>query len=148
MPGSASLRAGRYYAHPRNAFWPILGGLCGFAADAPYAERVRGLSAQGIAVWDVLQRCERVGSLDSSILAATAEVNDFAAFFSAHPAIVAVCCNGGTAFRLFRTRVAARVEAASALPCRQLPSTSPAYAALSAAAKARAWRAALRPWLL
>lgn len=59
MPGGASLRAGEYYAHPRNLFWPIMGHLVGAHPALPYPARLRALSAAGIALWDVLQSCER-----------------------------------------------------------------------------------------
>jgi double-stranded uracil-DNA glycosylase len=150
MPGTASLAAGRYYAHPRNAFWPIVGELCGVAATAAYATRLRALQAAGIAVWDVLQCCEREGSLDGDIAPATARPNDFATFFTRHPQLVVVACNGGTAWSLF-ARVAAAAAADGAawaqLPRLRLPSTSPAHAARSLAEKAAAWRDALTPYL-
>ncbi|HET9630284.1 MAG TPA: uracil-DNA glycosylase family protein, partial [Novosphingobium sp.] len=34
LPGEASLAAGRYYAHPRNAFWHLAGAAIG-RADLP-----------------------------------------------------------------------------------------------------------------
>lgn len=147
MPGEASLAAARYYAHPRNAFWPIVGALCGFAADAPYAERTRALQQRGIALWDVLQSCEREGSLDGDIVAATAEPNDFVAFFARHRCIRAVLCNGGTALRTF-TRVSRDLELPRELAVVGLPSTSPAHAGRSFAAKLAAWREVLAPLLM
>lgn len=148
MPGAASLAAGRYYAHPRNAFWPIVAPWCGVAADAPYGRRLAALRARGLALWDVLRRCERAGSLDSAIDPASAAANDFAAFFAAHARIGAVLCNGGTAHALFVRRVQQRLPAPFArLPVVRLPSTSPAHAARTLAGKRALWLRALERWL-
>ncbi|MFT7535869.1 MAG: TDG/mug DNA glycosylase family protein, partial [Hyphomicrobiaceae bacterium] len=67
MPGIASLEAQRYYAHPRNAFWPILAEICGFDRELPYEQRLEQVQFAGIALWDVLASCAREGSLDSDI---------------------------------------------------------------------------------
>lgn len=149
MPGAASLAAGRYYAHPHNAFWPILGALCGAEPALPYARRAAALRRAGVALWDVLQSCVRPGSLDASIEPASMVPNDFAAFLRDHPRIGAVFCNGGAAFAGWRRHVRPQLVATpfAALPVVQLPSTSPAHAARTRAQKLAAWRAALAPWL-
>ncbi len=143
MPGVASLRQQQYYAHPRNAFWPIAAAVFGFDAGAAYAQRVAALTAAGVALWDVLQACERPGSLDADIDPATAEPNDFDTFFRAHPGIERVCFNGGKAAALFRRRVLPHSARARRLQYVDLPSTSPAHAAMSPRAKLAAWRQAL-----
>jgi double-stranded uracil-DNA glycosylase len=135
MPGKASLLAQQYYAHPRNGFWPIMGAVLGFDAQAPYVERAASLNACGVALWDVLQSCVRSSSLDSDIDASSIVVNDFASFLAAHPHIHSVCFNGATAETLYR-----RHATGPALATLRLPSTSPAHAAMSLAAKTDAWR--------
>jgi hypoxanthine-DNA glycosylase len=128
MPGVASLRAGQYYAHPRNAFWPLMQTLFAIPGQASYADRVAALNAAGIALWDVLAECERPGSLDSAIAPAS---------------IMAL--NGGTAARLFERNVAPRiVDATRCITVLRLPSTSPAHAARSLAQKTEAWHALRR----
>lgn len=142
MPGVASLQAQRYYAHPRNAFWPIMASLLGFSADAPYPDRLRKLMAARIALWDVLQSCHRPGSLDSAIDPRSQIANDFASFFRTHAQIELICFNGGKAAETFHKQVAPTLQM-PALRCLQLPSTSPAHAALSFDAKLQRWRDAL-----
>src|ERR1700751_4240082 len=88
MPGEASLKAGQYYAHPRNAFWHIMGELFGVGPSLPYPERLARLQSVGVALWDSLQVCVRPGSLDASI---TEEVpNHFPGFFAKYPNITHV----------------------------------------------------------
>lgn len=142
MPGQASLAAGEYYAHPRNAFWPIMAALLGFAPDSPYAERTAALKSAGIALWDVLASCERPGSLDSAIDRESLAINDFVGFFRSHPEIRHVFFNGGTAESIFRKHVPGAANL-FALTLARLPSTSPAHAGLSRGAKLDQWRPVL-----
>ncbi|MEI2455619.1 DNA-deoxyinosine glycosylase [Lysobacter firmicutimachus] len=142
MPGVASLTAGRYYAHPQNRFWPIMGRLIGAGPELAYERRIEALCAAGIAVWDVLAQCEREGSLDSAIRDDTAVANDFAGFFVRHPQVRTVLFNGAKAEQSFRRFVLPGLAAAPEL--RRLPSTSPANASQADAAKCSAWREALR----
>ena len=139
MPGKASLLANQYYAHPRNAFWPIMGELFGAGPAMPYARRVRVLEHAGVAVWDVLASCTRGSSLDSDIDEESIVANDFASFFLAHPRIERVFFNGAKAEASFRRHVRPRLAAAT-LRLKRLPSTSPANASWSPARKLRSWR--------
>lgn len=142
MPGQASLDASRYYAHPRNAFWPILCELLDLAADAPYATRLRALKQARIALWDVLHSCVRPGSLDASIRLESGVTNDFRSFFRLHGRIERVFFNGTIAERLFRQRVLPALPDFTATLAR-LPSTSPAHASMTRAQKRDAWRVIL-----
>lgn len=146
MPGQRSLAESRYYAHPRNAFWPIMGRLCGAGPELEYAARLERLKAFGIALWDVIARCHRPGSLDARIDPASVEVNDFAALFERAPDIDRVLFNGATAERCYRRFVLPGLSArCAAIGLQRLPSTSPAHAAMAFDVKLDHWRAALNP---
>lgn len=146
MPGVASLQAAQYYAHPQNRFWPIMGRLLGFdAAQTSYAQRVAYLQDAGIALWDVLQSCERSGSLDSAIRRDSQVINDFPAFFVAHPEIRRVCFNGAHAAQIFKRFVQPLLPDGLGLQLVRLPSTSPAHASLSFEDKLVAWQQVLQP---
>ncbi|MDR0182448.1 DNA-deoxyinosine glycosylase [Lysobacter arvi] len=142
MPGAASLQASRYYAHPRNAFWPIMGALVGADPALPYPRRLVRLTSAGIALWDVLDRCEREGSLDSAIVDATAQANDFATFFRQHARLTTVLFIGAKAEAAYR-RLGPPL-AAFGLRSQRLPSTSPANASVRFEKKLAAWREALQ----
>lgn len=139
VPGEASLRAGQYYANERNAFWRIMGDLLGAGPSLPYADRLGRLSAAGIALWDVIADCQRSGSLDADIVAASVRANDFAGFLAAHPGIGAIYFNGAAAENNFRRLVLPGLPGQDALRLIRLPSTSPAHAALSYADKLAKW---------
>ena len=67
MPGIASLTEHQYYAHPRNAFWPIMAQLLDIEWSPVYSQRVSQLRQYPLILWDVLRACDRKGSLDSAI---------------------------------------------------------------------------------
>ena len=101
LPGRKSLEMQQYYAHPQNAFWRLITQILGAEWPLPYTRRVKLLTENRIALWDVLAAAERPGSLDSSIVHASALANDFAAFFRAHPQIRRVYFNGRKAEELY-----------------------------------------------
>lgn len=144
MPGARSLADNQYYAHPLNAFWPIMGRLFDFDPALPYTERCAALGRAGIALWDVLGECIRPGSLDSAIVEASIIPNDLPGFLAAHPHIRLIGFNGGKAEQSFERHVLAQLSPAQqAITRRRLPSTSPAFAGMRFEAKLAAWREVL-----
>lgn len=137
MPGAESLAKQQYYAHPRNAFWPIMAAMCGFAEDLPYAARLQAIQSSGFALWDVLAYCERQGSLDSAIR--NEQPNDFNAFLRVHSHIQLCTFNGAKALQSFRRLVLPQLTVPPPALL-ALPSTSPAHAAMSFAQKQQLWQ--------
>lgn len=145
LPSRKSIAASEYYAHPRNAFWRIMGKLLGLPPDLSYAQRTDALTSNGIAVWDVLASSVRPGSMDSDIELSTAEPNDFFSFFEANEDIRLVCFNGQKAAKVFEGLVlAAYPELRSGRRLETLPSTSPAFASMSFEDKLTRWSIVLR----
>lgn len=140
MPGKASLLAQQYYAHPRNLFWEFMERLLGVEPSRPYEARTQSLLERGVAVWDVLEWCDREGSLDSDIDPASMIPNDFDTLLEQHPGIRAICFNGAKAAAVFERQVKPTLAAAERLEFHKLPSTSPANASISFDDKLDAWQ--------
>ena len=121
LPGRLSLERGEYYANPQNAFWRIVAAR---VPDLPtdYAGRVRVLTSERVALWDVLAAATRSGSLDADI-SDDAIPNNFRAFFHAHPKIGLIGFNGGTAANTLTIGTGGLTQAAT------LSSTSTAMSA-------------------
>jgi hypoxanthine-DNA glycosylase len=120
MPGEESLRLQQYYANPRNQFWRIIYGVFDSDPEAGYKQRLSYLLKKGIALWDVLSECERVGSSDSAIR--NAKPNDFKEFLLQHQRIKCIALNGSTAADLFANLITYKLPAD--IDVIQLPSTS------------------------
>jgi len=145
MPSIKSLEAGQYYAHPRNSFWFIMTRLFGKNAELDYNGKKKLLLHSKIALWDVLNTCQRKGSLDSSIKNRTAIVNDFNKFFTEHPLIKAVFFNGSRAQQEYNKHILPVLDARfSAIIYTRLPSTSPAMARLNREQKLKQWKGILQ----
>jgi hypoxanthine-DNA glycosylase len=134
FPSEASLAAGQYYAHPRNQFWRLLGAVLGEPLhEAPYERRLERMLVHRVGLWDVLDACDREGSLDSAIT--NSRANAFARLERLAPQLVDVAFNGGTAGRF------APVFAAAGYATTVLPSSSPAHAGRTYEQKLALWRA-------
>lgn len=122
LPGERSLREQRYYAHPANQFWRLLGRAIDVDLDAlDYADRLVHLAERRIALWDVVATARRDGSLDGSLRAV--EANPLRDYVRTHVALRCIGFNGKTAARIGRRALGALAE----IDLIDLPSSSPAY---------------------
>ena len=134
LPGDASLAAQRYYAHPTNQFWRLLGAAIGEELQAlDYEDRLARLAERRIGLWDVIASASRSGSLDQAIR--EAEHNQIEHLLRDFPDLVAIAFNGGTAARVGRGLVG---DPPPGLSLVDLPSSSAANTR-PFAEKAAAW---------
>jgi len=136
-PSVKSLEKQQYYGHPQNAFWWIMSQIYSFDVGLEYQDRVQKLTDSGVAVWDVLESCERNGSLDSDIKVATEVPNKIEELLKSRSSIKSVFCNGGKALALFKKHFSKELVAQYGV--KTLPSTSPAHASITREAKLEKW---------
>ncbi len=123
LPGARSLEQGRYYAHPQNHFWRLIGAVIERdLASKPYADRLEMLLDARVGLWDMVAAATRRGSLDSDIRLQRA--SDFGDLLVLAPGLRALAFNGATAARLGR----AQADKVGGVAMIDLPSSSPAYA--------------------
>lgn len=139
VPSLASLALRQSYGHAQNLFWPFMGELFDAGPELAYGERIARLHARGIGIWDVLERCERRGSLDSDIVVASEVANDIPGLLARQPTIAAIALNGAKALQVFQRRIAPLIDAARMPQVLALPSTSPANASITRARKLARW---------
>ena len=129
FPSLKSFEQNFYYAHPRNQFWPIMAEL--FGCDLPDEAAKRAfLHREGIAMWDVYGALKRSQGNSSDANLSDLAPNDIPAFLAAHPGITMLFCTGGKAYKGL-----CKAFPSLNVPVVQLPSTSPAYAAMTFEAK-------------
>jgi hypoxanthine-DNA glycosylase len=134
MPGTKSLELNQYYGHSQNNFWKFMFTILQEDFSADYNAKKTLLQKNKIALWDVLQYCDRVGSLDSAIKNEIA--NDFEDFLEQHPRIETILFNGQKAASFFKKYVHLKKD----YRLITLPSTSPANASKSFQSKLEEWK--------
>lgn len=124
LPSVKSREAQFYYGHPQNRFWKVLGAL--FEENVPETidEKKALLLAHRVAIWDVVESCDIIGSSDSSIRNVIAA--DVAGLLQ-KTRIEKVYANGGLAKKLYDKFLFEKTGVTAV----QLPSTSPANARFS-----------------
>lgn len=139
FPSITSFEQAFYYAHPRNAFWPIIETLFGVSLRDNNDKKSFCL-AHGIGLWDVIGSCERSNSSDTNLK--NCIPNDFEALLKMYPNIRAIGFTGKKSFDLFQ-KYFKDIQIETAL----LPSTSPAHAAMKREEKTAIYKEFLNKFL-
>jgi hypoxanthine-DNA glycosylase len=121
IPGVKSLEKQQYYGHPQNKFWKIIFELFNEGFTEDYEERLNVLKKHHIALWDVIDSCERKGSLDSEIK--NEEANQIEELLEDYPNIIAIFSNGGKSYKNLQKLLGKNFK----IPIYLLPSTSPLH---------------------
>lgn len=124
LPSVKSRENNFYYGHPQNRFWKLIAALCQAEVPQTIEEKKKLLYGNGIAVWDVIAKCDIIGSSDSTIK--NVVPNDMQIIFDQAP-IKRIYANGGKAYELYMRYCYPDCQREII----KLPSTSPANAAFS-----------------
>lgn len=121
VPGAKSLEMQQYYAHPQNQFWKLMFHLFEEEYSLDYQKRIDFLKKNKIALWDVIESCERKGSLDTEI---KNEIdNNIPQLIENHPKIKIIFCNGQKSYKNLIKILGKDFK----IPIVVLPSTSPLH---------------------
>lgn len=133
FPSVKSRETHFFYGHPQNRFWKVLSQILECELPITVEEKKKMLLSHGIAIWDVIARCEIAGSSDSSIDHVIP--NDLSLILKEAP-IKAIFTNGKKAYELYG-KYCQTMVGMKAIP---LPSTSPANAAYGIPRLLEAWK--------
>lgn len=121
VPGVKSLEMQQYYAFPQNQFWRIMFYLFDEEFSTNYDTRLGLLKNNKVALWDVIESCERKGSLDTEI---KDEIdNNIPLLIETYPNIKTIFCNGQKSYKNLVKILGKDFK----IPIVVLPSTSPLH---------------------
>ncbi len=136
FPSIKSFEDNFYYAHPQNQFFKLLAAVYDEKAPKSIEEKSNLLQKHKIALWDMVESCERENSLDSNLK--NIKVNDIESFLRKYPTIKKVCFTGKTSQKLYDKNFS-HLDIATYY----LPSPSPAYRAMKFEEKLAEYKAVL-----
>ena len=132
LPSVKSRENNFYYGHPQNRFWKLIATLCQSGVPQTIEEKKKLLYEHKIAVWDVIAKCDIIGSSDSTIK--NVVPNDMKIILDNAP-IKRIYANGGKAYELYM-RYSYPVLKREIM---RLPSTSPANATFTMEKLIKVW---------
>ncbi len=127
VPSVKSREQQFYYGHPQNRFWKVISAVFDESVPVTIEEKKAFLLRNRIALWDVVESCDIIGSSDSSIR--NVKANDMETILG-EADIRAIFVNGGKAYELF-VKYCGQYVRKDKPRLVKLPSTSPANAAWS-----------------
>lgn len=139
FPSIASFEQNFYYAHPRNAFWPIMESIFGVKLESNEAKKLFCLEKR-IGLWDVIGSCERSNSSDTNLK--NCIPNDFNTLLDEYPNIRVLAFTGKKSHDLFM-----KYFKNLAVETVLLPSTSPAHAGMKVTEKTALYKETLIKYL-
>ena len=137
FPSVKSRKQQFYYGHPQNRFWKVVAALTHEEVPQTTEQKKKLLLNNHIALWDVIARCDIIGSADSTIK--NVQPNDMNIILSGAP-IKQIYANGGKAYELY-LKYCYPVSEREII---KLPSTSPANAAYGFEKLCEEWQQILR----
>lgn len=122
-----------FYGHPQNRFWRVVSAVLGECTPQNTEEKKHMMLKHCIALWDVIESCDIIGSSDSSIT--NVRPNNIAKII-AESNITRIFTNGKTSDKLYKKYA----EQTIGITAINLPSTSPANAAWSVERLIEQWK--------
>lgn len=133
FPSVKSRESKFFYGCPQNRFWSVIAAVFGEEKPSGVEEKKRLILANGLALWDVIERCEIIGSSDASVKNVSA--NDISVVLDACP-IKRIFVNGKTSEKYYNKLIFPKIGVKAVY----LPSTSSANASVSLNGLVEAWK--------
>ncbi|MCM1289148.1 MAG: DNA-deoxyinosine glycosylase [Corallococcus sp.] len=109
-PHDNYIEQGQYYCNPNDCFWEAIGQFMKAPANFPsnaYNTKLFLLKSHGIALWDIVHECDRVGATNKDIIKITS-YNDIPDLLDKYPSIENIVFNGKDTYTYFKRSILAK----------------------------------------